>query len=227
MKLLSNWSTRKKNIVSYYEPAKHREVVDFAYTPECWQLGLSELKKLYESGKLKRIAQQKRILDPDAFLDLAKKGFYSFSTKPFENLLANVVEPVKRTIPSSDFNSIESYSLIEHDGEEFRERQKIEIHFGENRIKSPQECMKRLDFLSIHRYVNLKVQWDGKSSGSPEIPQSKDGISYEITNYSTDFHESDGDAWVLGPVLLHQHIVNVNTHGDPTTYQILPVKRDN
>lgn len=74
----SNWSTRKKNIVSYYEPAKHRDVVDFAYTPECWQLGLSELKKLYESGKLKRIAQQKRILDPDAFLDLAKKGFYSF-----------------------------------------------------------------------------------------------------------------------------------------------------
>ncbi|KAL0583846.1 hypothetical protein ABG067_006290 [Albugo candida] len=170
----SNGFTPKKNPISYYEPAKHRD---------------------------------------------AKES-------PFGKQLVYAVEPIEPTVSNSGFNPIDSYSLIEHDGKKFSRAQKIKIRFGERRINYPQEVHEAFGFSKLTGSATLKVQLDGKSSGGPDIPQSKDLISSEIVrHFPHDFHKSDDDAWVSGTVLLDQYIVNVNTDGDPTTYQILPVKR--
>ncbi|KAL0583536.1 hypothetical protein ABG067_006560 [Albugo candida] len=159
--------------ISFWEPAKKglAENVNSRYTPGCWKLSESDLKKMRDSDILVESRHYGFGLNPEGFLDLAEEGVYSFAFKSSSRnsesiyVVERVLEPIGEFIPGNLFHIKIRYGNL------LFENQNIAIGFGNwvrvprevyNEIKERSEWVLGLELLGNH-IINVNTQGGTKT----------------------------------------------------------------
>lgn len=205
----------------------------------CWNISSLLKDQLVSEKKLKKNGEKWWILNSDEFIRLAVKGVYVIDRRRYKYRtwydvsIRRYIDEVSEDIRESNL----VLPTVEYDGRSF-ENQKVEIRFGDEMIKLPDEAYtefkirlhKRGYALSEnHKYVRVKGK-DKRprvSIGKIVFPIkagicTKPQVSIDIIVYDNiPVHvvRSDSDAWVVGFTYARLDKIGIDTSDGTIKYK--------